>query len=244
MNDLRAAIVDDEPLARARLRRLLKKAGGGAVEIVAECVDVGELMAAAKGCVMDVVFLDIEMPGKSGFDALADWRGPRPQIVFVTAYDQYGARAFDERATDYLTKPVTLERLRDALGRVHLMAQAKPVMATSSTGRRLPLLIGQRTYLVPVADIDLVTAHGNYLEIATSDSTYTTRCTLSRLYAQLEGEGFVRLHKSFFVRIAAVRSVKPLGSGRFCITLRGGNSVNSGRLFHEQVRMILQGQYI
>lgn len=242
MNDLRAAIVDDEPLARARLRRLLEKAGGGAVEIVAECVDVGELMAAAKGCVMDVVFLDIEMPGKSGFDALADWRGPRPQIVFVTAYDQYGARAFDERATDYLTKPVTLERMRVALDKIHLMAQVSPPKEKFGTGKRLPLSIGQRTYLVPVDDIDIVTSHGNYLEISTLDSTYTIRCTLTKFYMQLESEGFMRLHKSFLVRIAAVKSVKPLGSGRFCISLRGGRSATSGRLFLEQVRMLLQGQ--
>lgn len=244
MNDLRAAIVDDESLARARLRRLLVKASGGAVKIVAECVDVSELLAAAQGCTMDVIFLDIEMPGKSGFSAISDWQGPRPQIVFVTAYDQYGARAFDERATDYLTKPVTLERLRDALDKIQLMAQASATMETSSTGRRLSLLIGQRTYLVPVADIELVTSHGNYLEIATRDSTYTIRCTLSKFYAQLEGEGFVQLHKSFFVRIAAVKSVKPLGSGRFCIGLRGGQNVSSGRRFYQHVRMLLQESYI
>ena len=244
MNDLHVAIVDDEPLARARLRRLLEKAGGGAIKIVAECVDVRELLAAAKACILDAVFLDIEMRGKSGFDALAEWQGPRPQIVFVTAYDQYGARAFDENATDYLTKPVTLERLRIALGKIHVLAQASPTKEPFGIGRRLPLSIGQRTYLVPVADINLVTAHGNYLEISTSDSTYTIRCTLSNLYARLEGEGFLRLHKSFFVRIAAVRSIKPLGSGRFCITLRDGSIVNSGRLFHEQVRMLLQEQHI
>ncbi len=179
MSELRAAIVDDEPLARARLRRLLETVAGPLVTIVAECVDVDELLARAANCAIDVLFLDIEMPGGSGFDALARWQGPRPQVVFVTAYAEHGVRAFDARATDYLMKPVSADRLRDTLQRIrHAAAQGSPA-AEGLPCRRLPLTIGQRTHLVPVVQIDLVLAQGNYLEVHAAGATYLIRSTLA-----------------------------------------------------------------
>lgn len=239
MSELCVAIVDDESLARARLRRLLEKVGGSAIRVVAECVDADELLATAASCSIDVLFLDIEMPGGNGFGALARWQGPRPQIVFVTAYAQHGVRAFDARATDYLMKPVSAERLRDTLERVrHVAAQVSPAAAAPS-GKWLPLSIGQRTHLVPTVQIDLVLAHGNYLEIHAAGATYMIRNTLADFQAKLEPENFVRLHRSAIVRIAAIREIKPMGSGRFRIGLHGGRHVHSGRHFRDQVHALL-----
>lgn len=239
MSELRVAIVDDESLARARLRRLLGKVGGNAVKVVAECVDADELLATAENCAIDVLFLDIEMPGGNGFGALARWRGPRPQVVFVTAYAQHGVRAFDARATDYLMKPVSAERLRDTLERVrHVAAQVSPATGGSS-GKRLPLSVGQRTHLVPVMEIDLVLAHGNYLEIHAAGATYMIRSTLTDFQAKLEPDSFIRLHRSAIVRAAAIREIKPVGSGRFRIGLHGGRHLHSGRHFRDQVQTLL-----
>lgn len=236
MSVLRAAIVDDEPLARARLRRLLKKVGGGVVEVVAECVDADELLATASNARLDVLFLDIEMPGVGGFGALARWQGPRPQVVFVTAYPQHGPRAFDARATDYLMKPVSAERLRDTLDRVRQasLMHTAPVPAVSDV-KRLPLQIGQRTHLVSTDQIDLVLAQGNYLEIHAAGATYMIRSTLTEFHANLEAERFVRLHRSAIVRIGAIREIRPVGSGRFRIALQGGQQLHSGRHFRDRV---------
>jgi two-component system LytT family response regulator len=239
MNELRAAIIDDEPLARARLRRLLAKVGGSTIRVVAECVDTDELLATAANCAIDVLFLDIEMPGGNGFGALARWQGPHPLVVFVTAYAQHGVRAFDARATDYLMKPVSAERLRDTLERVrHAAAHVSPATETPS-GKRLPLSIGQRTHLVPILQIDLVLAHGNYLEVHAAGATYMIRNTLADFQAKLEPENFVRLHRSAIVRIAAIREIKPVGSGRFRIGLHGGRHLHSGRHFRDQVHALL-----
>lgn len=242
MTELRAAIVDDEPLARARLRRLLEKVGGHGVRIVAECVDADELLAVAAETAIDVLFLDIEMPGGSGFGALARWQGPRPQVVFVTAYAEHGARAFDARATDYLMKPVSAERLRDTLERLRSASPPTPVAVPGelpASGKRLPLAIGQRTFLVPVAQIDLVLAQGNYLEVHAAGATYTIRSTMADFQTKLEPGQFARLHRSAIVRIAAIEQVKPVGSGRFRICLHDGRQLHSGRHFRDQVHALL-----
>lgn len=239
MNPLRAVIVDDEPLARARLRRLLEKVAGSSISIVAECVDADELMEVAGRCMIDVLFLDIEMPGGNGFSALERWQGPKPQVVFVTAYTQHGVRAFDARATDYLLKPVSEDRLRDTLERVRAAAlQASPAAAGSS-GRRVSLSVGLRTHLVPTVQIDLVLTQGNYLEIHAAGATYMIRSTLADFQTRLEPELFARLHRSAIVRIAAIHEIKPVGSGRFRIGLHGGRHLHSGRHFRDQVHALL-----
>ncbi len=239
MSVLRAAIVDDEPLARARLRRLLGRVGGDDLAIVAECVDVDELLEAAASTSIDVLFLDIEMPGGDGFSALARWQGARPQVVFVTAYAEHGVRAFDARATDYLMKPVSEDRLRDTIGRVRSAASTRPVAVEATVGERLALTIGQRTHLVPVASIDVVRADGNYLEVHVSGASYLVRGTLTGFASRLGTVAFVRVHRSAIVRIAAIREIRPLGSGRFRIGLAGGHEVRSGRLFRDQVKALM-----
>ncbi|SFK65256.1 LytR/AlgR family response regulator transcription factor [Lysobacter sp. cf310] len=240
MNALRVAIVDDEPLARARLRRLLGKVGNGSLEVVAECVDAEELIAIADSARLDVLFLDIEMPGVGGFGALARWQGPRPQVVFVTAYPQHGVRAFDARATDYLMKPVSAERLRDTLKRVR---ESMPALAASmpvtGQGKRLSLQVGQRTHLVPVEQIDLVLAQGNYLDVHAAGAVYTVRGTLTEFHGGLEAQRFVRVHRSAVVRVAAVREIRPIGSGRFRISLWGGQHLHSGRHYRDQMHELI-----
>ncbi len=236
MTPLRAAIVDDEPLARARMRRLLAKVAGRQVQVVAECVDADELLAAAAGTALDVVFLDIQMPGGDGFGALSRWQGPRPQVVFVTAYAEHAARAFDASAADYLLKPVSAERLQDTLQRLR-RARLEP--AHADAGRRLPLPIGQRTHLVPIAHIDLVRSEGNYLHVQTCAAHYTIRSTLTDFLARLEPEAFAQLHRSAIIRLGAIRDIRPLGSGRFRITLHGGYAVDSGRSYRQRVRALL-----
>lgn len=239
---LRTAIVDDEPLARSRLRRLLEKVAGSEFQIVAECIDVDELLAVARRQPVDVLFLDIEMPGADGFSALTRWQGPVPLVVFVTAWQEHGARAFDARATDYLLKPVSAERLAQAVERLRerLALNGLRALPEDDGVRRIPLQVGQRVHLVPERQINVVEAQGNYLEVDCEQGRYVLRRTLATFAEQLDPALFLRVHRSLVVRAAAIREIKPLGSGRYRLDLQGGRRLISGRGYRECIDLLLR----
>ncbi len=239
---LKAAIVDDEPLSRARLRRLLEKVAGTSIAVVAECVDVVELLGAARDTAIDVLFLDIEMPGGDGFSALAQWRGPAPLVVFVTAYHEHGARAFDARAVDYLLKPLSAERLQQTVERLRerLTLQGLQGAATDDGVRRIPLQVGQRVQLVPESQINVVEAQGNYLDIDCQQGRYTLRRTLASFEAELDTTAFLRVHRSTIVRTGAIREIMPMGSGRYRLDLHTGRRLVSGRNYRDQIHGLIR----
>ncbi|OZB64234.1 MAG: hypothetical protein B7X39_17165 [Lysobacterales bacterium 14-68-21] len=239
---LNAVILDDEPLARQRLRRLLGKVAGAGVQVVAECTDVDELMRLARRTRVDVLFLDIELPGGDGFTALRRWNGPPPSVVFVSAYDQHGVRAFEDRAVDYLLKPVSAERLRETISR---LLPADPIAAATPPDahrRRLSLQLGRRTVMVDEADIQAIRARGNYVDIETKRGTFTFRCTLGEFIQELDADTFLRVHRSCVIRIAATIEVITLGSGRYRLTLDCGRQVVTGRQYREHVQRNLIGR--
>jgi len=236
---LQAAILDDEPLARSRLRRLLEKVARAKVKVAAECVDVDELIDVAKEIPLDVVFLDISLPGDDGFTVLKRWPGPPPQVVFVTAYEQYGVRAFEGRAVDYLVKPVSAERLRETVSRL----KSRPLSeadAGQPRGRLIALDVGRRTRLVREDEIQVIRANGNYLDIETLGGTFTLREPLTTFLGTLDANAFTRIHRSTAIRSAAVREVMAIGSGRYRITLECGMSVVSGRHYRAFVQRLMQ----
>ena len=253
MNALRVAIVDDEPLARARLRRLLERSDGARVEVAVECSDGADLAAALARTPVDAVFLDIQMPEADGFAALARLPPPHPAIVFVTGYKQHAVRAFEVRATDYLLKPVSARRLSETLARLvqtrataaHEPAAAAAIASPEPAAprvypERLPLPLGQRRVLVPVEDIELVIAQRNYLEVQTAERSFVLRQPLAAFAAELDPRRFVQVHRSLLVRAGAVREIRPLESARFRLTLHSGKQVRSGRNYREAVRALLQ----
>ena len=238
---LRTLIVDDEALARHRLRRLLHKVAGGDVSIVLECVDADELLEQAREVHVDVLFLDIEMPGGDAFDLLRRWRGPRPDVVFVTAYETYGVRAFDARVVDYLLKPVSAERLRETIERLRVRTPtAARRVGDDDGGARMALQVGQRTLLVPMVTIDAAVAEGNYVDVFVGADCYSLRRSLASFERALDPELFVRVHRSLIVRRAAIRQVMPIGSARFRLELHGGRTFHSGRSYAANVRQLLE----
>ena len=242
MEPMRAVVVDDEMMSRGRLRRLLGAGSKGRIEVIAECVDVDDLLRVARETDIDVVFLDIEMPGGDGFSGLRRWVGPRPMVVFVTAYEAHGVRAFDAGAVDYLMKPVSAGRLEETLDR--LQKAAGRAQATAQTDdaatRKIPLALGQRTRLVPEGEILMLQASGNYVEVRTGQGVFVVRRTLAAFLGELATDGFVQLHRSVAVRRDAVVDIRPIGSGRYRIGLRGGSEVVSGRRFQDAVREMLK----
>lgn len=232
---LRVLVVDDEPMARARLLRMLGAEHG--VHILGECSN-GEEAAAALGSMKpDVVFLDIQMPGMDGFGTLhraaADWR---PHVVFVTAFSEHAVDAFEHGAVDYLLKPYSRERLRLSLERARAARQLTSTGAHDSYPERLPVPVGHRLRMVPVQSIDCVVAQLNYVELHVGAERFILRETMTATEAQLDPRHFVRIHRSRIVRIAAVAEIETVESGKYVVRLASGTRLGSGPAYRERVR--------
>lgn len=234
---LRAAIVDDEPLARARLGRLL--AAESEVEVVAEYGDGASAAAGLRALPVDVLFLDVRMPQVDGFEMLE--RLPptqRPQVVFVTAYSEHAVKAFDARAVDYLVKPVAPDRLGRSVERVRaaLASQAAPLAHYPD---RIAVSDGQRLRMVAVAELECVLAQGNYVELRIGGRGLLVRETMAHVLARLDPRVFVRIHRSRIVRIDEIDQVEPHASGQYVVKMRSGLRVTSGRSYRADLRRAL-----
>jgi two-component system LytT family response regulator len=236
---LTAAIVDDEAWARTRLQRLLKMVAPTQIHVAATCVDVDDLLEKVAELQIDVLFLDIVMPGTDGFTALSRWQGPLPLVVFVTAFENYGVKAFDARAVDYLLKPISAERLREAVARIMQMASVRSETdAGAIQGRRVPLPAGKHTHFVLEHQIHSIEADRNYIEVHTQSGRFMLRRTLNSFLEELDSDAFCRVHRSVAVRRDAVRKLMPLGSGRYQLELIDGRNIISGRNYRDDVRRL------
>ncbi|MDH5823363.1 LytTR family DNA-binding domain-containing protein [Luteimonas sp. RD2P54] len=238
MTRLRAAIVDDEPLARARLVRLLRNEGD--VEVVAEYADGLQAAAGLPKVAADVAFVDVRMPHVDGFGMLE--RLPparRPLVVFVTAYSAHALQAFDAAAVDYLMKPVSPERLHEAVARLRLRLGGGAASACGDYPERLAVPDGQRLRMVAVAEIEYVLAQGNYLELHLDGRALLLRETMAAFAQRLDPRRFVRIHRSRLVRIDAVEQVEAWGAAQYWLRLRSGACMTSGRSYREPLRQAL-----
>jgi two-component system LytT family response regulator len=227
-------IVDDEPLARRFLHRLLLSDGG--VGEIRECRNGLEARAEIARSAPDILFLDVEMPGLSGadlLDALAP--GHAPVTVFTTAYSQYAVRAFEQQACDYLLKPFDEARFAKAL------ARAKAAVETTRTPGRitLPVRAGARTVLIAADEILLVASEDNYVRIRVEGRDFLHRATLAEVEAALDGAGLVRVHRRFLVNASQVREISALDPRRLQLTLCDGSTAPVSRRYRERVKALL-----
>ena len=238
MSALRVVIADDEPLARLRLRRLLGTIPG--LEVVAECASGIEVMQLLPDCPCDLLFLDIQMPGADGFQALEHVVARPRAVVFVTAHAEHAVRAFDVQAVDYLLKPISADRLLQALERVQrALASEAAIIATPAIPRRLALPIGRRMQMVELDELDCALAQANYVELKVGARTFVLRETISGFHARLDPQRFLRIHRSAIVRIDAIREIEPLASGRYRVNLHSGQRLVSGRSYRDALRAAL-----
>jgi two-component system LytT family response regulator len=246
----RLMIVDDEPLARARLRRLLQRESG--LEVVGEYGDGRSALAAALTERPDILLLDVQMPEMSGLEVAAALPGDEaPVVIFVTAHDQFALQAFEAHAVDYLLKPVDAERLRDALSRARrwlgegrgpdprLAALVQELPARGVVLERLPVRDGAKIRLIRVDEIEYIEADANYVKVHTGERTYVARDTLARLEARLDTRQFLRIHRSLIVRIDAIEEIEPGLQGDLLLALRGGARLISGRSYRQKLRDVL-----
>lgn len=255
MSTLSVLVVDDEPLARRRLIRQLGKLGW--ISGIEEAADVEEAFEKVKADHPDILLLDIQMPGGSGFDLLDKLRDEMPAVVFVTAFDHHALRAFSVNAIDYVTKPVDPGRLRQALERAHQAALTRhqsdrlsELQETVSTLRRL--LSEQRTeqgeFWVKVRGEHLriaqekvirFQAERDYVRIHVDGANYLYQETLASLEQRLAASGFLRIHRSTLVRREALVRLKPGPFAALIAVLSDGSEIRVGRTYAASVRMQL-----
>jgi len=251
---IRAVVADDEPLIRDFLKARLEAAGD--VAVVAECVDGDDAIDAIRSREPDVVFLDIQMPGRDGFGVI-EAVGPAkmPLVVFVTAYDEYAIQAFEVHALDYLLKPFDADRVARAVERVRttladrdrtqLADRLERVLAAVGGDRErphsLPVRIGERIELVRVADIDWVQAESNYVTLHAGPRALVIRETLGSLERKLDPRAFARVHRSYLVNLSRVKHLHPLFHGEYELVLTDGTRISTGRTYTHVVQRLARG---
>jgi two-component system LytT family response regulator len=232
MARVRTLIVDDEPFARERVRRLLS--GDADVDVVGECGDGFAAVERIEALRPDLVFLDVVMPGRDGFKVLEELSGPPPAVVFLTAHDRYAVRAFDARALDYLLKPFDEERFAVALGRAKAALAAPPRPL-----RRLVVKEGGRLVFVKTADVSHLAAEGNYARVHAGGRSFLVREPLTALEALLDPASFVRIHRSTVVNLERVRALEPMFNGQFTVVLDDGTRLTLSRRHRGHVERAL-----
>ncbi|HYR89700.1 MAG TPA: LytTR family DNA-binding domain-containing protein [Terriglobia bacterium] len=243
---MRVLIVDDEPPARKKLAEFLRRERD--VEIAGEAANGTQAAELIEELQPDVVFLDIQMPGMSGFEVLETIHGPIPFVVFVTAYDQYAVKAFEVHAVDYLLKPfdrnrlqACLSRVRDQIGRDSgrdIQVRMEKLIA-EATGRayltRVMVKNKGRVIFLQVRDIDWIKALSNYVELHAGAQTYLLRDTLSSLEARLDPASFARVHRSVIVNRDRIRELQPWSHNDYLLVMKDGTEIRMSRRYHKNL---------
>lgn len=253
---IRILVVDDEPLAREKIRQMARRDSG--IEIVGECSNGAEAIAAVREMSPDLVLLDVQMPECGGFEALEALRNEErvPAVIFVTAYDQYAVRAFEVHALDYLLKPFDRERFETAIKRARAYLRSEPrsngldgkilalleqLRAEKSYAERLVVREGGRVFFLETGEIDWIEAEGNYVNVHTARKSHLMRETITGLESQLDPRRFVRIHRSAIVNIGSVKELQPWSHGEFRVILRDGTELTLSRNYRERLSDALGG---
>ena len=261
---IRALVVDDEPLARERVRRLLS--GEQDVEVVGESKDGFEAVAGIRKLKPDLLFLDVQMPGKDGFSVLDDLAPEEtPVVIFLTAYDRYAVRAFEAAALDYLLKPFDEDRFAKAVARARAqlaqIAQLKngsgamsaapdeeQATASDALGARVGylerLIIRDkgRVLFRRADEIDWIEAYGNYVRLHIGRSAYLLRETISGLEERLDPAKFTRIHRATLVNRERIREMRPVLNGNYQVTLQDGTRLTMSRRYRRRLPESLTGR--
>jgi two-component system LytT family response regulator len=262
---IRALIVDDESLAREAL--LVMLGGDPEIEVIAECRNGREAVAAIREQSPDIVFLDIQMPEMDGFQVIEEVGTKRmPVTVFVTAYDKHALRAFEAHALDYLLKPFDHDRFNTALERAKIFVRQQKLGEISESlfavlqdlrpksdelpsethnnvhkepVDRIVIKSGGRIYFLKPEEIDWVEGAGDYLTLHSGSQTHLIRETMLNFHAKLDSQKFLRIHRSTIVNIERIKDIKPLFKGEYIITLTTGKRLKSSRGYRRELQSLL-----
>jgi len=231
---LRVLIVDDEPLARQRIEDLLAKEEG--VEIAGTASTGDEAIDAIRGLDPDLVFLDVQMPGKNGIDVVETiGASEMPLVIFTTAYDQFAVKAFELAAVDYLVKPFDDERFVDALRRARKAFEHRDEQPQRKYIEKIPVELRGQMRVVPVAMVDAITASGPYAELHVGDRTFAIRERMQTLEEQLDPAIFFRIHRSAIVRLDRIDTLRRASGGDYAVRLKDGKELSVSRSRREEL---------
>lgn len=246
---LRVIVVDDEPLARRRIRALL--AEDPEVEVVGEYGDGLEAVAGITGLRPDLVFLDVQMPELDGFGVLQALRTTEvPAVVFVTAFEEYALKAFAVHALDYLLKPFDPQRFRESVARVkatlhggageedfrqRVLAALAGLRGDRRTLERILVRSGGRVTFLKVGEIDWIEADGNYLRLHAGKTSHLIRDTMAGMEAALDGDRFVRIHRSTIVNVERIKELEQWFHGDWIVALADGTRLTLSRSYRHRL---------
>ena len=224
---MKAIIVDDERLARKELISLLEKYKD--VEIVEECKNVDEAKEAVSNLKPDILFLDIQMPGKNGFDLISELSSV-PKVVFVTAYDEYAIRAFEVNALDYLLKPVHPDRLDEAMKKVfENLPEENESMHQLKEDDQIFLKDGDKCWFVTLKDISLFESEGNYVRVYFQGNKPLILKSLNSLEKRLDSKLFFRANRKHIVNLKWVKNIEPWFNGGLKAELKSEKTIEISR---------------
>ncbi|HEX7905053.1 MAG TPA: response regulator [Chitinophagaceae bacterium] len=230
---MRAIIIDDERLARAELKKLLQEFPE--VEVIDEAANAEEGISKIESQRPDLIFLDIQMPGKTGFDMLSDLE-KTPQVIFTTAYDEFALKAFEVNALDYLLKPVEPKRLADAIQKLHFNDIKEPRSATENTNNSILnendqvfVKDGERCWFVKLSEIRLFESVGNYAKVFFAGNKPLILKSLNALEERLDEKYFFRANRKHIVNLRMIEKVEPYFNGGLLLELKGGEKIEVSR---------------
>ncbi|MCK8492750.1 MULTISPECIES: LytR/AlgR family response regulator transcription factor [Spirosoma] len=234
---MKTLIIDDERLARNELRRLLENFPK--IQIVGEAANADEALPMIDDLEPELLFLDIQMPGKNGFELLQSIEGKTPEVIFTTAYDEYAIKAFEFNALDYLLKPVELARLSEAIHRVEEEQQhASEVQGHSIAGIASKVLgendqvfvkDGEKCWFVKLGKVRLFESMGNYVRLYFDDQKPLVLKSLNALEDRLNPATFFRANRKHIINLQWIEKIEPWFSGGLLVTLRGGDKIEISR---------------
>lgn len=249
---IRCLVVDDEPLGRDRIVTLLKSIPEA--ELVGTCNDGAEAVERIGELSPDLLFLDVQMPELDGFGVLAALpQDARPEVIFVTAHDQYALKAFEVHAQDYLLKPFDADRFVEAFARAaerinarrpnsvnaQLQALLEDMEKQRTRKTRIPIKTDGRVMLLPVEEIDWVESSDNYVKIHANKAVYTVRQTLQNMEQSLSPADFVRVHRGSLVNVSRIREIQPWFNGEYVVLLRDGTQVKTSRGYRGRLEALM-----
>ena len=248
---IRTLIVDDESLARERIRDML--ATDPEIEIVGDCANGKEAIKSISKLKPDLIFLDVEMPGIDGFEVLQSLEPQQmPAVIFVTAYDQYAVRAFEIYALDYLLKPFDRERFERSVSRAkeqllstgdsmneRILSALEQIKTRPVHLERLVIKMNGHVFFIKAEEIDWLEAEGNYVRLHAGKESYLLRDTISALETQLDPKRFLRVHRSAIVNIDRIQELQPWFHGEYRIILREGVQLTLSRSYREKLHELL-----
>jgi two-component system LytT family response regulator len=231
---IRAIIIDDERLARNELRKLLTDFPE--IEVVAEGANANEGLEKIETINPDLVFLDIQMPGKTGFDMLAEL-DKAPHVIFTTAYDEYALKAFEVNALDYLLKPVEPRRLADAIQKLHIQEEKELANGSDVTINREMLheddqvfvKDGERCWFVKLSEIRLFESVGNYAKVFFGPNKPLILKSLNALEERLDEKTFFRANRKHIVNLRLIDKIEPYFNGGLLLEMKGGEKIEVSR---------------